>query len=81
MPLRGLIGSDLMAHRPDWQMIDNPYGNNDPIVLLPAIKPDVALFHAPMADRPAMSGSAARAISRRLRYASRENNRDGRENP
>src|SRR6266581_8803232 len=51
MPLRGLIGSDVLAHRPDWQVIDNPFGNNDPIVLLPAIKPDVALFHAPMADR------------------------------
>lgn len=50
MPLRGLIGSDLMAHRPEWKTVDNPYGNNDPIVLLPAIKPDVALFHAPMAD-------------------------------
>ena len=32
-------------------MIDNPFGNDDPIVLLPAIKPDVALFHARMADR------------------------------
>ena len=51
MPLRGLIGSDLVAHRPDWQIIDNPFGNHDPIVLLPAIVPDVALFHAPMADR------------------------------
>jgi glutaconate CoA-transferase, subunit A len=51
MPLRGLIGSDLMAHRPDWKVIDNPFGNNDPIVLLPALKPDVALFHAPLADR------------------------------
>jgi glutaconate CoA-transferase subunit A len=51
MPLRGLIGSDLIAHRPDWRLIDNPFGNNDPIVLLPAIKPDVALFHAAMADR------------------------------
>jgi len=51
MPLRGLIGSDLMAHRPDWKTIDNPFGNHDPIVLLPAIVPDVALFHAPMADR------------------------------
>ena len=51
MPLRGLIGSDLLAHRPDWKVIDNPFGNNDPIVLLPAIKPDVALFHAPLADR------------------------------
>jgi glutaconate CoA-transferase, subunit A len=51
MPLRGLIGSDLLAHRPDWKVTDNPFGNNDPIVLLPALKPDVVLFHAPMADR------------------------------
>ena len=50
-PLRGLIGSDVLAHRPDWRMIDNPFGNNDPIVLLPAIRPDVALFHSPFADR------------------------------
>jgi glutaconate CoA-transferase subunit A len=51
MPLRGLIGSDVLAERPDWRVIDNPYGNDDPIVLLPAIRPDVALIHAPMADR------------------------------
>ncbi len=51
MPLRGLIGSDVLAHRPDWRVIGNPFGEDDPVVLLPAIKPDVALFHAPMADR------------------------------
>src|SRR6202035_5062383 len=51
MPLRGIIGSDLLVHRPDWKVIDNPFGEDDPIVLLPAIKPDVALFHAPLADR------------------------------
>ena len=51
MPLRGLIGSDVLAHRDDWKVIDSPFGNDDPIVLLPAIKPDVALIHAPMADR------------------------------
>jgi glutaconate CoA-transferase subunit A len=51
MPLRGLIGSDVLANRPDWTVVDNPFGNDDPIVLLPALKPDVALFHAPMADR------------------------------
>src|SRR5882672_6534823 len=51
MPLRGLIGSDVLAHRPDWRIVDNPFGNDDPIVLLPALKPDVALFHAPLADR------------------------------
>ena len=26
MPLRGLIGSDVLAHRPDWKTIDNPFG-------------------------------------------------------
>jgi glutaconate CoA-transferase subunit A len=51
MPLRGLLGTDVLKNRPDWKVIDNPFGNEDPIVLLPAIKPDVALFHAPMADR------------------------------
>ena len=51
MPLRGLIGSDLLAQRADWRVIDNPFADDDPIVLLPALKPDVALFHAPMADR------------------------------
>jgi glutaconate CoA-transferase, subunit A len=56
MPLRGLIGTDVLKNRPDWKVMDNPFGDDtanasDPIVLLPAIKPDVALFHAPMADR------------------------------
>jgi glutaconate CoA-transferase subunit A len=50
-PLRGLIGSDVLKYRDDWKVIDSPFGNNDPIVLLPAIKPDVALIHAPLADR------------------------------
>ena len=51
MPLRGLIGTDVLKNRPDWKVVDNPFEDEDPIVLLPAIKPDVALFHAPMADR------------------------------
>lgn len=51
MPLRGLIGSDVLKYRDDWKVIDSPFGNDDPIVLLPAIRPDVALLHAPMADR------------------------------
>ena len=51
MPLRGLVGSDILNYRPDWKVIDNPFADRDPIVLLPAIVPDVALFHAPMADR------------------------------
>jgi len=50
-PLRGLIGSDVLTHRPDWKVIDNPFQTADPIVVLPAIQPDIALFHAPLADR------------------------------
>ena len=51
IPLRGLIGSDLMAKRGDWKVIDNPFQPGDPIAVLPAINPDIALFHAPLADR------------------------------
>lgn len=52
MPLRGVIGSDVLRHRPDWQVIDSPFGNApDPVLVLPAVKLDVALFHAPYADR------------------------------
>lgn len=51
IPLRGLIGSDVLARRRDWKVIDNPFGDNDPIALLPALRPDIALFHASMADR------------------------------
>jgi glutaconate CoA-transferase subunit A len=51
MPLRGILGSDVVTLRSDWKVIDNPFGDDDPILLLPAINPDWALFHAPMADR------------------------------
>ncbi len=51
MPLRGVIGSDLVRHRDDWKIIDNPYAAGDPIVLAQAIVPDVGLFHARWADR------------------------------
>lgn len=52
MPLRGLIGSDILAHRPDWKVVPNPFAadGTDPIVLLPAKQPDFAVFHAAMAD-------------------------------
>ncbi len=51
MPLRGVLGSDLLVSRGDWKVIDNPFAEADPILLVPAIRPDVALFHAPLADR------------------------------
>lgn len=56
MPLRGIIGSDLLTHRSDWAVIDNPFaadcvGAPDRIVAIEAITPDLALFHAVAADR------------------------------
>lgn len=52
MPMRGLLESDLLKFRDDWKVIENPFADSaDPVVLIPAIKPDVAIFHAPMADR------------------------------
>jgi len=50
MPLRGVLGSDLLNFRKDWQVIENPLKKNDPILIVPAIQPDVALFHARWAD-------------------------------
>ena len=50
LPLRGVLGSNLVRHRPDWRVVDNPFGEDDPILLVPAIRPDVALFHAARAD-------------------------------
>lgn len=52
LPMRGLIGTDVLRNRDDWRVIDNPFAETgDPIVLIPAIKPDIAVFHAPLADR------------------------------
>lgn len=51
MPLRGVIGSDLLKERSDWRVENNPFSTGqDPILLVPAIVPDVALFHARWAD-------------------------------
>ena len=52
LPLRGIIGSDVARHRDDWKVIQNPFSDDeDPIIVLPAINPDVTLFHARFGDR------------------------------
>lgn len=52
MPLGGIIGSDILANRDDWKVVDDPLGKgNGKIVLIPAISPDVAIIHSPLADR------------------------------
>jgi glutaconate CoA-transferase, subunit A len=52
LAVRGLIGSDILANRDDWKVIQNPVTTqDDPIVIVPAIRPDFALFHARLGDR------------------------------
>ncbi|MBT3767789.1 MAG: CoA synthetase [Rhodospirillaceae bacterium] len=51
MPMRGLIGSDIEGHRDEFKIIENPFADDDPVIALPAIQPDIALVHAPLADR------------------------------
>lgn len=52
MPVRGIVGSDLEAHRDDWMVGSDPFGDEDgPIVMVKAIRPDITLIHAPLADR------------------------------
>ncbi|MHA1113616.1 MAG: CoA transferase subunit A [Alphaproteobacteria bacterium] len=51
MPVRGIIGSDLLRYRNDWTVIDAPLGDGGPILLVEAIEPDIAIAHVPYADR------------------------------
>src|SRR5260221_9771949 len=51
MPLRGVLGSDLTKDRNDWKVLQNPFsGEQDPILYIKAISPDIALFHARWVD-------------------------------
>ncbi len=73
MPLRGILGSDLLKIRPDWKVIDNPLGTaGDRIVIIPAIRPDVALFHARYADRRGNVWIGVRRELMLMAHASRE---------
>jgi glutaconate CoA-transferase subunit A len=73
MPLRGLIGSDILAHRPDWRVVPNPFGDgsSDPIVLLPALQPDIAAIHGVMADEEGNVWVGRRRELATLAHASR----------
>ncbi len=50
MPARGLIGTDYLKVRPDFRVLRNPYGDDD-VVVVPAIVPEIAVFHAFRANR------------------------------
>ena len=55
MPNKSLLGTDILGrkdpngHKP-FSVIDNPWNAGEPVVLLPALTPDVSLVHAQKAD-------------------------------
>ncbi len=50
MPVRGFLGTDYLKVRPEFRVIENPYNPGEPVVVVPAIRPDFALIHAFRAD-------------------------------
>ena len=49
--VRGLLGSDILKHRPDLRVIKNPFNPDEEVVIAQPIRPDVSVFHALKADR------------------------------
>jgi len=73
MPLRGVLGSDLVRDRADWKVAQNPFASaEDPILMVPAIAPDVALFHARWADDEGNVWIGRRRELATLAHASRQ---------
>lgn len=71
--LRGLIGTDVLRNRPDWRVLQNPFSDTpDPVVAIPALHPDVAVFHAPVADREGNVWIGRRRELAAMAYASRK---------
>ena len=70
--LRGLIGTDLLLQRSDWRIMQNLFSAEpDPVVAIPALHPDVSVFHAPMADREGNVWIGRRRELATMAYASR----------
>jgi glutaconate CoA-transferase subunit A len=49
MPLKSLLGSDILTHNPRIKVVEDPYGSG-PLALVPAAHPDVAFIHVQRAD-------------------------------
>jgi len=50
MPVKSLLGSDIITHNPSIKVMDDPYGGG-PVALVPAARPDVAFIHVQRADK------------------------------
>jgi glutaconate CoA-transferase, subunit A len=49
LPMRSMLGSDVLAQLPDAQVIDCPF-TGEKLALVPALNPDVALIHVQRCD-------------------------------
>ena len=49
LPMRSMMGSDVIARLPDTRVIDCPF-TGEKLVLVPALNPDVALIHVQRCD-------------------------------
>jgi len=49
MPIRSMLGSDLIAQRPEAKEFDCPF-TGEKLLLVPALNPDVALIHVQRCD-------------------------------
>ncbi|MCD6073209.1 MAG: CoA transferase subunit, partial [Rhodospirillales bacterium] len=50
VPLRSLLGSDILKSNPGFKTAKNPFAPGEPVVLAPPLKPDVAIFCVQRAD-------------------------------
>jgi glutaconate CoA-transferase subunit A len=50
LPVRGVIGTGIRDLHPEYAEITSPFGG-ERLLAVPALAPDVALIHAPLADR------------------------------
>ena len=51
VPIVGLVGTDLLKRRDDMMIALDPFDGKTKSVVAKALRPDVAVFHAQMADR------------------------------
>jgi glutaconate CoA-transferase subunit A len=73
MPLRGVLKSQLVSLRSDWRVEQNPFAEKeDPILMVPAISPDIALFHARWADEAGNVWVGRRRELATIAHASRQ---------
>jgi len=71
VPVRGLLGTDYMKVRPDFKEIANPYDPEERLAVVPAIAPDVAVFHGTRGDRYGNVVASRAADARLIAQASR----------